>query len=180
MPLIERGRIVADVWQTVADTDPLPADRPALISADRLLALPADAPRTAPLGVIWPNARPVAELAPHLDRLSLVALVFPTFRDGRAYSQARLLRERYGFRGTLRATGQVLRDQFRFLVRVGFDALEARKDADAEAFARSVDFYSVDYQPVAAGDAAVLQVRRRGPIRGAAGRVDALRADAAE
>jgi uncharacterized protein (DUF934 family) len=180
MPLIERGRIVADAWQAVADDEPLPADRPALISAERLLALPEDAGRTAPLGVIWPNARPVSELAPHLGRLALVALVFPTFRDGRAYSQARLLRERYGFRGTLRATGQVLRDQFRFLVRVGFDALEARKEADAHAFAQSLAAYSVDYQPVAAGDAAVLQVRRRGPIRGAAHIVDAIRADAAE
>ena len=55
--------------------------------------------RTAPIGVIWPNNRDVAELAPYLDRLALVALVFPTFRDGRAYSQARLLRERYGYRG---------------------------------------------------------------------------------
>lgn len=180
MPLIERGRIVEDAWVAVADDAPIPADRPALITADRLLALPADMPRTAPLGVVWPNARPVADLAPHLGRLSLVALVFPTFRDGRAYSQARLLRERHGFRGTLRATGQVLRDQFRFLVRVGFDALDAKKPEDAAHFAQSLAFYSVDYQPVAAGDAAVLRVRGRGAIRGAAGLVQPLRAAAAE
>jgi uncharacterized protein (DUF934 family) len=180
MPLIERGRIVEDAWTPVADDAPLPADRPALISAERLLALPADTPRTAPLGVVWPNARPVAELAPHLGRLALVALVFPTFKDGRAYSQARLLRERHGYRGTLRATGQVLRDQFRFLVRVGFDALEAPKEADAQAFAQALGAYSVDYQPVAAGDAAVLQVRRRGPIRGAAHIVDMPGIQAAE
>ena len=74
--------------------------------------------------MIWPNNRPIAELAPHLDRIALVALVFPGFRDGRAYSQARILRERYGFGGELRATGQVLRDQFLFLLRAGFDSFE--------------------------------------------------------
>ena len=64
--------------------------------------------------------------------------MFPTFKDGRAYSQARLLRERYGFRGELRATGQVLRDQFLFLLRAGFDSFEVTKEADAAAFAESV------------------------------------------
>ena len=86
--------------------------------------------------MLWPNNRKVAELAPWLDRLALVALVFPSFRDGRAYSQARLLRERHGFRGELRATGDVLRDQFLFLVRAGFDAFEVRKDADADGLRR--------------------------------------------
>ena len=71
-------------------------------------------------------------LQPWLDRLSLIALVFPKFRDGRAYSQARLLRERYAYRGELRATGDVLRDQFQFLVRAGFDAFEVKKPADAQ------------------------------------------------
>ena len=90
--------------------------------------------RGAPIGVIWPNSRGVAELVPYLDRLALVALVFPSFRDGRGYSQARLLRERYDFRGELRATGDVLRDQFLFLTRAGFDAFEVKKEADADAF----------------------------------------------
>ena len=80
----------------------------------------------------------IAELAPYLDRLALVALVFPGFSDGRAYSQARILRERYGFRGELRATGQVLRDQFLFLLRAGFDSFEVSKEADAAAFADSI------------------------------------------
>ena len=73
----------------------------------------------ASTGVIWPNNRDVDDLVPYLDRLAVVALVFPSFRDGRAYSQARLLRERHGYRGELRATGQVLRDQFVFMLRAG-------------------------------------------------------------
>ena len=62
-----------------------------------------------------------------LGRLhALVALEFPKFTDGRAYSQARLLRERYGYRGEIRAVGDVLRDQLRFMARSGFDAFELR------------------------------------------------------
>jgi uncharacterized protein (DUF934 family) len=123
-----------------------------IVSAERFMASPGDfAGRAAPTGVIWPNNRAVAELAPHLESLALVALVFPAFRDGRAYSQARLLRERYGFRGELRATGQVLRDQFLFLLRSGFDAFEVSKDADAAAFAESIRCYDVFYQPTGDG-----------------------------
>ena len=103
--------------------------------------------RGGKLGVIWPNNRNLDDLVPYLDRLAVVALVFPTFRDGRAYSQARLLRERYGYDGELRATGQVLRDQFVFMLRAGFDAFEVKKQADAEAFAETVKRYSVFYQP---------------------------------
>jgi uncharacterized protein (DUF934 family) len=115
--------------------------------------------RDAPIGVLWPNDRKVAELEPWLDQLSLIALVFPKFRDGRAYSQARLLRERYGYRCELRATGDVLRDQFQFLVRAGFDAFEVKKPADARVFAESVARYSVFYQPSADGRSPALRRR---------------------
>ena len=97
--------------------------------------------------MIWPNNRELDELIPHLDRIAVLALVFPNFRDGRAYSQARLLRERYGYRGELRATGQVLRDQFVFMLRAGFDAFEVMKDSDAAAFSETAHRYSVFYQP---------------------------------
>ena len=124
---------------------------------------------------MWPNNRKVAELAPYLDRLALVALVFPTFRDGRAYSQARLLRERHGFRGELRATGQVLRDQFMFLVRAGFDAFEVKKDADAAAFAEALPATACSIsRPATAGrprcvrDCSGRARRRSGPRRGRA------------
>ena len=121
--------------------------------------------RAAParLGVIWPNNRDVDDLVPYLDRLAVVALVFPTFRDGRAYSQARLLRERHGFKGELRATGQVLRDQFVFMLRAGFDAFEVKKEADAEAFAATVKRYSVFYQPT--GDGRITALHRRMQLR---------------
>ena len=75
-----------------------------------------------------------------------------------------MLRERYGFRGELRATGEVLRDQFLFLLRAGFDAFEVKKDADAAAFADAVARYSVFYQPAGDGRAPALRRRLARPI----------------
>jgi uncharacterized protein (DUF934 family) len=160
MQLVKAGRIVEDGYARVADDAPVPERLPVIVSAARFLSeASAFARRAAPTGVIWPNNRKVAELAPHLDRLALVALVFPTFKDGRAFSQARLIRERYGFGGELRATGQVLRDQFLFLLRAGFDAFEVTKDADAAAFTQAARRYSVFYQPTGDGRATALRAR---------------------
>jgi uncharacterized protein (DUF934 family) len=159
MPLVKQGHIVEDRYIRVLDDAPIPDGVPVIVTADRFLADAAElAAREAPVGVLWPNNRKVAELEPWLGRLALVALSFPKFRDGRAYSQARILRERYGFRGELRATGEVLRDQFLFLIRAGFDSLEVTKAADAEAFAAAVSTFSVFYQPSTDGR---LVVRRR-------------------
>jgi uncharacterized protein (DUF934 family) len=160
MRLVKAGSIVEDRFVRVPDDAPLPDGVPVIVSAARFIAdVEGFARRAAPTGVIWPNNRNVAELAPHLDRLALVALVFPTFKDGRAFSQARLIRERYGYRGELRATGQVLRDQFLFLLRAGFDAFEVTKDADASAFAEVLRRYSVFYQPTGDGRATALRAR---------------------
>lgn len=160
MPLVKAGRIVDDPYVRALDDAPLPDGVPVLLTAQRFLAdAPELAQRDAPVGVLWPNDRKVAELAPWIGRLSLIALVFPKFRDGRAYSQARLLRERFGFRGELRATGDVLRDQFQFLLRSGFDAFEVKKPADAQVFAQAAARFSVFYQPGADGRLPVLRRR---------------------
>src|SRR5712671_5911038 len=160
MPLIKNGSIVDDRFVRVLDDAPVPDDVAVLVPAARLLADASEIlTRSGATGVLWPNDRNVAELAPYLDRVALVTLVFPNFRDGRAYSQARILRERYHFRGELRATGQVLRDQFLFLHRAGFDAFELTKVADAAAFAAAVHRYSVFYQPAADGRASKLTAR---------------------
>jgi uncharacterized protein (DUF934 family) len=164
MRLVKSGHVVDDRYVRVLDDAPIPDGVPVIVPAARLLADAADiARREAPTGVLWPNDRKAAELAPYLDRLALVALVFPSFRDGRAYSQARLLRENYGFRGELRATGDVLRDQFMFLVRAGFDAFEVKKDADVAAFANEIARHTVFYQPTGDGRLAVARARHAQP-----------------
>ena len=164
MPLVKNGRIATDVYLHVVDGAELPDSGAVLVSAARFLENPeALLKRAGKTGVIWPNNRDVDDLVPYLDRLAVVALVFPTFRDGRAYSQARLLRERYNYRGELRATGQVLRDQFVFMLRAGFDAFEVKKQSDAEAFAITVKRYSVFYQPT--GDGRLTALHRRMMLR---------------
>ncbi len=91
------------------------------------------------------------ELAEQLPRLDLVAVEFPSPGDGRGYSTGRLLRERLGFRGELRAVGAgVRRDQVFLLARCGFDALELPVDEDPEAMRRALERYDVAYQPGAA------------------------------
>jgi uncharacterized protein (DUF934 family) len=168
MPLVKSGQksgqrscqIVEDQFVHIADDAPVPEGVAVIVSGVRFLAdAEALTQRATAIGVVWPNNRPIAELAPYLGRLALVALVFPGFRDGRAYSQARVLRERYGFTGELRATGQVLRDQFLFLLRAGFDSFEVTKEADAAAFADSIRRFDVFYQPT--GDGRAIAFRRR-------------------
>src|SRR5712692_8515446 len=164
MPLVKDAKISSDDFVRISDDAEIPADGAVLISATRFLEhAHALSQRGAPTGVIWPNNRAVDELVPYLDQLAAIALVFPSFRDGRAYSQARLLRERHGYRGELRATGQVLRDQFVFMLRAGFDAFEVKKQSDAEAFDEAVRRYSVFYQPT--GDGRVTALHRRMQLR---------------
>jgi uncharacterized protein (DUF934 family) len=148
MPLIKDGKVVKDSWAEVAPGAPLP-DADALLVPyetwkDHREALMK---RNGRLGVRLAADQPPQLIAGDLDRLDLVALEFPTFRDGRAYSYARLLRERYGFKKELRAVGDVLRDQFRFMHRCGFDAYAVADEKQAAAWARALSEISVVYQP---------------------------------
>lgn len=164
MPLVKGGKVVEDSFVMLAVDTPLPETGDILVPADRFLA---DAQgflaRSGKVGVIWPNNRDLDALVPYLGKLAAIALVFPVFRDGRAYSQARLLRERHGYRGELRATGQVLRDQFVFMLRAGFDAFDVKKPADAQAFTETLKRYSVFYQPT--GDGRITALHRRMQLR---------------
>ena len=91
----------------------------------------------------------VEALAYDLPRLSVVALDFPKFGDGRSYSNARLLRERYGFKGQVRAVGDVLREQAGFLLRVGFDAFEPADGASANEWQAATFRYRHVFQRAA-------------------------------
>ena len=163
MPLIKNGAGVADDFARVVDDADIPAEGAVLMSAERFLKDAERLVSRGKVGVIWPNNRDIEELAPYLTRLAAVALVFPAFKDGRAYSQARILRERLKYRGELRATGQVLRDQFLFMQRAGFNSFEVKKDADAKAFAETLKRYSVFYQPT--GDGQITALHRRMQLR---------------
>ncbi len=163
MPLIKEGARAEDGWQSIADEDEL-RDGPIIVTLERwqserdsLLA------RNTPLGLRLRSDQSPALVAEDLDRLALVALEFPKFNDGRAYSYARLLRERYSFQGEVRAVGGVFRDQFLLMQRCGFDAFEVAKEAEVEAWEKAIAQISVTYQPGADARRPALALRRSRP-----------------
>jgi uncharacterized protein (DUF934 family) len=103
-------------------------------------------PQNMPLGISLGNDHDVEDIVPELDRFSLVVLRFPKWADGRAYSQARLLRSRFRFRGEVRATGEVLVDMLPLLKRTGFDSAVLRSDQSVAAGERALDFFRGYYQ----------------------------------
>lgn len=122
---------------------------------------------------VWlaPDSEP-ADLAGDFDKLALIGVDFPVFRDGRGYSIGRLLRERYGYKGELRAIGDVLRDQITFMFRCGFDAYAVRADKDPADALKAFDDFSVQYQG-AVDDPSPLFRRRAAAAAAAAGKVSA-------
>ena len=87
-----------------------------------------------------------ADIVADFDKVALIAVDFPVFRDGRGYSIGRLLRERYGYKGEIRAIGDVLRDQLTFMLRCGFDAYAVRADKDLHDALKAFDEFTVQYQ----------------------------------
>jgi uncharacterized protein (DUF934 family) len=98
------------------------------------------------LGLQLSNDADVEALKADLPRLALIALSFPKWTDGRAYTQARLLRARLGFQGEIRATGEVLVDMLPLLQRTGFDAVQLRADQRVDAAQRALGFFAAHYQ----------------------------------
>jgi uncharacterized protein (DUF934 family) len=134
MPTLETelyrgGRFVADDALYIADDAPLPVNAPAnalvIVSKKRYLSARSTLDAwQGRLGLVLETADTLAELENTLDRFATVVLRFARYADGRPYSLAQRLRHRLGYRGELRAAGDVLQDQIVFMLRGGFDALE--------------------------------------------------------
>ena len=141
---------VHDRWRTVSGEDgPLVTLTPAphrLLTLAQWHAVKTQWPAGMPVGVIYPNDADIEDLVEDLPRLALVALQFPKWVDGRAYSQARLLRVRYRYAGEVRATGEVLVDMLSLLKRTGFDTAHLRADQSLEAAERALRFFPGHYQ----------------------------------
>lgn len=145
--IIKGRQIVTDHWRHLADDEPLP-EGPVSVSLARWQAeREALLSRFDRVGLRLKNDDDLKEIVGDLSHFALIALEFPVFKDGRAFSQARLLRERYGYRGELRAIGDVLRDQLFFMQRVGIDAYELRADRDLEDALEAFAEFTVTYQP---------------------------------
>ncbi len=146
--LLRRHEIVADDWRY---PDELSGSASA---ADAVIVPLAEFRENAAwksfkgrLGVRIGPAIRVEDLAGELSRFHLVAIEFPGPGEGRGYTAARLLRQRYGFTGEIRAVGAVKQDQIFLLARTGFDAFELAPGEDIHAAARALQRYSVAYQP---------------------------------
>jgi uncharacterized protein (DUF934 family) len=159
MPLIKNGAYVEDAFIAVADDGVLP-DAPVVVSLTRFRkereALLA---RNTKLGVRLKSEESPAALGEDVQRLSLIVLEFPKFRDGRAFSWARMLRTRLGFSGEIRATGDFLYDQLSYMTRVGIDAFEVPAAITPEMFARALGEMRYVYQPAPDGKKTIRDLR---------------------
>ncbi|HWU87272.1 MAG TPA: DUF934 domain-containing protein [Kofleriaceae bacterium] len=159
MQIIRDRAIVDDDYVHVPDgVEPTPGQRPIVTLARLGKETEALLARFPVLGVRVPSDKLPSEI-PALDRLALIAIELPRFTDGRGYSVARMLRDRHGFRGELRAVGNVLRDQLRYLERCGFNAFELTPGKPLESALEAFGEFSVTYQ-AAADDQRPLYRRR--------------------
>ena len=161
--VIRNGSVEADPWQFLpADHDasaPFPVGPLAVPLAVWKARRGELLDRADPTGVwLTPSDEPAA-IAADLAQLALVAVQFPKFNEGRGYSAAALLRRRYGYRGELRAYGDIGRDNLFYLARVGFDAFALRAGTDLEAAVAGLGDFTVRYQ--AATDESRPLFRRR-------------------
>lgn len=163
MPLlVENGRAVADAWVSLADDAAVPAEGSVVVSFARWQSeRDALLTRTAPLGVRLPSNVPAGAIAPDLEQFALVVVEFPKFRDGRGFTTARELRERYGFSGEIRAVGHIIADQYPLLVRCGVGTVEVPEGTDIETWARTLNTVTIAYQAGAGADEPLALLRRR-------------------
>ena len=150
--LIKDGKIVDDRWTLLADAyslNDLPEATPVIVPLALWLAERRALITRGDAGVLLAPEDDPDAIASDVRLLQVIAIEFPAFTDGRGYSTARLLRERYLYRGELRAVGDVLRDQLYLMAECGFDAFAIREDRSAEdALASLKDFNSL-YAPTA-------------------------------
>lgn len=157
--LVKDGRIAEDTFTALSDDAPLP-DGPVIVplkrflsERDRLLA------RNLPVGVRLETSDTPESLGEDVHRLALVELHVPYFKDGRAFSWARLLRTRMGYRGEIRVSGHVLKDQLAFFRRVGVDAFSLAHDFPLADIEHALGEISNFYQPSVDGRATIRDLR---------------------
>lgn len=147
MAVVDRNGPIADSWVRVADDAPVPQGASVIVSLARLKndhnAVFAAAKA---VGIEFTGDVNLDEVVPYLPQVALVVARFTGMRDGRPFSIGRLLRERYGYKGDLRAAGPFIPDQVLFLLRVGFTTFDAEEGFSVEALKRSVAAYTAWYQ----------------------------------
>lgn len=147
MPLIKNQNITEDRWVHLDNETPAHFSGQETISLSRFLNETSDwTTKNVEFGVRLEPQDDIQKITDFLDQLSLIVLEMPAFTDGRTFSQARLLKERYGFKGELRAKGDFLRDQMFFLARVGVDSFDFPEQTNLEDRLIAFKEFSVTYQ----------------------------------
>lgn len=160
MPLLDRNGWKPETWRRAGD-EAIASDTPLIVPfAD----LGANLARNGALGVEIANTVKPADLGPHLERLALIAISFPSFSDGRGFSIAKALRNA-GYRGTLRAVGPLIADQFAYALSCGFDEVELSEAVAArqpvEIWLAAARAFQATYQTShQAGGKSILEQRR--------------------
>ena len=160
MALLKGQEIVSDQWSRVDELDdPLGIDHPIITLGSWRKHEKQLTHLNTPLGIFLESEESPILISSVLSRFSLVALNFPKLSDGRGFSYARLLRDRFHFVGEVRAVGEIRRDQYLFLLRCGFDAFEIDDNGDLSGWQEAAREVSVFYQP--SSDRAPWVARRR-------------------
>lgn len=151
--IIKNDKIVDDAWNVLKLAEGQIPETVELTNQTVLLPLavwqarkPEIIARNAPIGIWLDSSEGPEAIAGDLEHFSVIGINFPKFADGRGYSTARLLRERYNYRGEIRAIGDVLQDQLFFMKRCGFDAYAVREDKNIEAALAGLRDFSETYQ----------------------------------
>jgi phosphoadenosine phosphosulfate reductase len=169
MPLWKDGRFIDDSWTVVADDAAVPGDVNAIVSLKRWRDERAVlAERNAPLGLLIAPGSIWTDIVADLPRFPVVAVTIPKYADGRAFSIARLLRERDGYKGEIRAIGDYIIDQMPYMKRVGIDAFLVTNPVVEDGLKRGIWPEVTDYLQPAVGGSEVPAgtrpwARKRGP-----------------
>ncbi|SHE20266.1 DUF934 domain-containing protein [methanotrophic endosymbiont of Bathymodiolus puteoserpentis (Logatchev)] len=146
MQLIKDKQVTQDSWVFIADDAPLNADFN-IVSQSRWRKEKAKLiSQKGALGLRLESDTAVEDIVGDLKHFQLIELHIPVFTDGRAFTQARLLRSRFGFTGDIRVSGDFMRDQVFYLSRVGVSSFELNDQEDAQGIITSMEDFSVDYQ----------------------------------
>lgn len=154
MPLLKNGEVLQDEWVVLEGETENPValsesspQSPVIIPFANLPAWLETHASNALIGTLFPADADIELLKPYLDRLELIALVFAGFKDGRAFSQARKIREQLHFTKEIRATGHLLPDQYQFLIRTGFSTVSLPETANLMTWKKAMHDFNIAYQP---------------------------------
>src|SRR6202012_82904 len=160
MPLIKGSQFVEDPFFFVPDGKAFPEEKGVIVTLARFQGEKENLfAHHTPVGVRLASNENPQVLKADLPRLAVFVLAFPKFRDGRAFSWARMLRTRFDYKGEIRGTGDFLFDQIAHMARTGFDAFEVRQDFALEDFHRAITEISHPYQPAADGRKTIRELR---------------------